>query len=161
MAGEAVTQDAMLPCISCGKKLSNAWGDADNQPSEGTEFRSYGHYGSTFWDSFEGEEIVINVCDECLGQHTARIARQKRFRKIVVEEPSSVRAITGVTIVGRQWLTREMVPYFDGPEDVDPVKIEPEEVGTLTGYDHIEWVSNWAEVKVDLLKWYAEIEQPT
>jgi hypothetical protein len=64
-----------------------------------------------------------------------------------------------VTIVGRQWVTREMVPYFNGPEDVDPVKIEPEEIGTLTGYDRIEWVSNWAEVKADLLKWYAETEQ--
>ena len=56
----------VLPCFKCGAALANVLDGSDNQPSEGTEFRTEGHYGSTFWDSFDGEELVLNVCDPCL-----------------------------------------------------------------------------------------------
>lgn len=57
---------ALLPCFKCGVELENVFPDiTTNQPSEGTEFRTYGMYGSTFWDSFDGEELVLNVCDSC------------------------------------------------------------------------------------------------
>lgn len=135
----------MLPCFVCGVVLQNAWEGSVNQPSEGTEFQTYGHYGSTFWDSFNGEQIVVNVCDECLRKNTARVGRHQRFRKVVVQEGR------WPTTVGREWLDREMVPWFDGPEDEDDkVSIEPEEIGTLTGYN-IEWVKDWADIKARVL----------
>ncbi len=140
-----MSKEAMLPCIICGTTLNNSFDDTDNQPSEGTEFSTFGHYGSTFWDSFDGEEIAINICDECLRKHSGRIARRKRYVNLVVEDPRG--PIVAPTIVGRQWVQREMVPYFDGPEDHDPITIELAEVGTLTGYGRVEWVENWRDVK--------------
>ena len=86
-----MSKEAMLPCFKCGKTLPNACHDEDNQPYGGTEFRTYGHYGSTFWDSFDGEELVLNVCDDCLRGHTGRLAQQKRYRP--------------------DWVVGPMVPY--------------------------------------------------
>ena len=152
-----MSRDAMLACIVCGEVLRNVWEDGNiNQPSEGTEFATYGHYGSTFWDSFAGEEIVINVCDECLEKNVDRVGRRKRYRKLVVRDDRG--PIPGaLTVVGRQWVEREMVPYFDGPEDEDDIEIEIEQIGLLDRrghghYERIEWVSNWRETKANLLK---------
>jgi hypothetical protein len=144
-----VSKEAMLPCIACGAVLQNSYEDAINQPSEGTEFATYGHYGSTFWDSFNGEQIVINVCDECLRKNTDRIARQQRFRKLVVEDSRGT--IPSTTVVGRNWVDRAMVPWFEGSQDEDEISIEPEEVGVMLGYN-IEWVSDWREIKQRLVR---------
>jgi hypothetical protein len=142
-----MSKDAILPCIKCGMTLGNSFEDSINQPSEGTEFTTYGHYGSTFWDSFSGEQIIINVCDACLRENTARIARRKAFRKVVVWDTRG--AIHATTVVGRAWVWHEMVPYFEGPEDDDEIGIEVQEIGVLTGYK-IEWVDNWRDIKADL-----------
>lgn len=82
-----MSTEAMLPCFKCGKTLLNAFESQENQPSEGTEFRTYGHYGSTFWDSFDGEELVLNVCDNCLREHGDRLATQARPEKVVQYAP--------------------------------------------------------------------------
>lgn len=130
-----MSRDAMLPCFVCGTTLRNAFSDGDNQPDEGTEFRTYGAYGSTFWDSFDGEELVLNVCDECLRKGSARLAQHKRYRPVIVER---------VGVVGKHWVDRPMVPYT-GHADDDKVMIEPEEIGTdLPG---TEWSENAAEVR--------------
>lgn len=63
-----------LPCIVCGATLENVWPESDNQPSDGTAFSSYGHYGSTFFDPIDGQQIEINVCDPCLVKNTEKIA---------------------------------------------------------------------------------------
>lgn len=140
-----MSKEALLPCIVCGTTLQNVMDDTTNQPSEGTEFDTFGHYGSTFWDSMDGEEIAINVCDECLRTHSDRIGRRKRFISLVVDDPTHSFKVP--TVVGRQWVDREMVPWFDGPEDLDHIKIEPEEIGHLPSYAHVEWVQNWREIK--------------
>jgi hypothetical protein len=69
-----------LPCFKCGKDLKNVFPTSENQPDGGTEFRTLGHYGSTFWDSFDGEELILNVCDDCLRVHSARLAVQQLFK---------------------------------------------------------------------------------
>ena len=149
-----MSKKAMLKCFVCATELDNVVDDAVNQPSDGTEFTTYGHYGSTFWDSFDGEEIVINICDDCLriaATQKDRIARHKRYRQLVVQDTSG--RITSNTIVGRQWVDREMVEYYEGPEDHDPIKIEVEEIGILNeqpGLGRVEWVTNWREIKTDL-----------
>jgi hypothetical protein len=145
-----MSKEAMLPCIVCGTVLRNAMEEQVNQPSEGTEFATFGHYGSTFWDSFEGEQIVINICDECLQKNAARIGRHKRYRKILAEDPTRG-GIRASYTVGRQWVRREMVPWFDGPEDIDPITIEPEEIGVLKG-DRIEWVEGWRGIKRNIIE---------
>lgn len=151
-----MSKEAMLPCIVCGTRLTNAFEGSINQPEEGTEFQTQGHYGSTFWDSFDGEEIIVNICDECLGKNKERIARRKRYRRMVTYDP---RYPKHMTTVGRQWVDRETVPYFDGPEDQDPISIEPEEIGALpSSYGRIEWVTNWREIKADLYIGLAEDE---
>lgn len=77
--------DAMVPCFKCGMTLLNVFPDADNQPSSGTEFSTYGHYGSTFWDSFDGLELVLNICDACLRTHADRLATRKKKEKRTVD----------------------------------------------------------------------------
>ena len=61
-------QALALPCIVCDKALYEAFeGCSFNQPLDGVEFTSPGHYGSTHWDPMdEHVELAINVCDECL-----------------------------------------------------------------------------------------------
>lgn len=66
-----------LPCFACGRSLLNVFPTSENQPDGGTAFRTLGHYGSTFWDSFDGTELILNVCDECLGAHLDRLATQQ------------------------------------------------------------------------------------
>jgi hypothetical protein len=134
-----MSREAMLPCFTCGKTMINAFPSQDNQPEDGTEFRTYGHYGSTFWDSFDGEELVLNICDDCLRARTERLAQHKRYRPVIA-------AFAGV--VGRQWVDRPMVPYTGNPDDGD-VKIEPEEIGELP---QVEWCGNLEDVK----KWAIE-----
>ena len=78
-----MSEQAMLPCFKCGTVLPSAIPGQENQPSGGTEFRTYGHYGSTFWDSFNGTELVLNICDDCLDAHADRLATQARPEKVV------------------------------------------------------------------------------
>lgn len=132
-----MSREAMLPCFKCGKTLDNVFEPSDNQPDEGTEFRTYGHYGSTFWDSFDGEELVLNICDDCLRGHTERLAQHKRFRPVVV--PGAYRIVAG-----KHWIDRPMVPYT-GNRDDGVVNIEPEEIGS--NLPNTEWADNADELR--------------
>jgi hypothetical protein len=139
-AGEKVSVEAYLPCFMCGKPLLNEFIEADNQPREGTEFRTYGHYGSTFWDSFDGEELVLNVCDYCLRKHTDRLGQQKRYQPVRCE---------GFVGLGQRWVDRPMVAYT-GNRDDSELKVEAEELGTAI--PHVEWVRDIAERKDDIIQ---------
>lgn len=66
-----------LPCFVCGTELFNIFPTSENQPDEGTAFRTRGHYGSTFWDDFDGVELILNVCDPCLRLSTERLGTQR------------------------------------------------------------------------------------
>ena len=127
-----------IPCFKCGKTLLNTFMESDNQPSEGTEFRTYGHYGSTFWDSFFGEELVLNVCDPCLREHTERLAQHKRYL------PIKCRGAMGY---GKQWVERPMVPYT-GHRDDTCAYVLVEELGT--DLLNVEWAHDIAELRKDL-----------
>jgi hypothetical protein len=130
----------LTPCFKCGINLERVdASDADSPPYEGTQFRTYGHYGSTFWDSFDGEEIVINICDDCLKKHTDRIAQQKRF------EPVKSRMFS----VGRHWVDRPMLP-FTAERDDTQMRVEPEELGTAL--PNVEWDAHIEETRQFLLE---------
>lgn len=80
-------KDSIVPCFKCGKVLRNVFLHSDNQPDGGTEFRTLGHYGSTFWDSFDDTELILNVCDECLTEHSDRLATQQRTHAPITRMP--------------------------------------------------------------------------
>jgi hypothetical protein len=147
-----MSKEAMLPCIVCGVVLDNVEAGVTNQPSEGTEFDTFGHYGSTFWDDFTGEEIAVNICDDCLNLYKERIGRRKRYVRLVVTDPRGV----GRVYVGRQWVDREMVGWFDGASDDDAVEIEIEQIGDLKGYGRIEWAENAETIRTAFLAEQAE-----
>jgi hypothetical protein len=130
-----MSKEAMLPCFVCGQILQNVMSEVDNQPEEGTEFRTYGHYGSTFWDSMDGEELVLTICDECLKKGTARLAQHKRYLPIKCD---------GVSGIGRQWVDRPMVPYT-GNSDDGHINMEPEELGS--DLPQVEWCDNIEQQK--------------
>jgi hypothetical protein len=68
-----MSDNALLPCFVCGGVLENAVPNVENQPYGGTEFSTPGHYGSTFWDSFDGQELVLNICNVYLWKRTERL----------------------------------------------------------------------------------------
>jgi hypothetical protein len=141
-----MSKDAMLPCIVCGRTLKNTFPDQNiNQPSEGTEFQTYGHYGSTFWDSFQAEQIIINVCDDCLRERSDRIGRRKRYVDVVVKGKA-------IGVVGWKRVDHEMVPYFDGPEDDTQIVIKPEQIGDPAVGVNVKWIPNWEQIKDAMLK---------
>lgn len=136
--------DAYLPCLVCGRTLRNAWEGADNQPSEGTEFRTYGAYGSTFWDSMHGEELVLNVCDNCLRKHKDRLGQQKRY--IPLTHPY-------VGPVGRTWVDRPLVAYTGNQDDTE-YGVEPEAMGTDL-YDTSDAKAEWHD-DIDNIRVYVQ-----
>ena len=133
-----MSEKAYLPCFKCGKVLPNAFIDCDNQPFGGTEFRTQGHYGSTFWDSFDNEDLVLNICDDCLRAHTDRLGQQKMALPVKCE---------GMTGFGEQKVNRPLVAYTGKPDDTC-VRYSPEDLGTD---DEVDWVPDIAERKSDLL----------
>jgi hypothetical protein len=133
-----MSHEAFLPCFVCGKALLNTFTESDNQPSEGTEFRTYGHYGSTFWDSFDGEELVLNICDECLNKGKERLAQQKRFLPI---------KCSGLGGYGRHWVERPMV-HYTGNRDDTVMKVGEEDLGVP--FAGVEWAEDINELKKDL-----------
>jgi hypothetical protein len=65
-----------MNCLKCDKELKNLMegepqGDASrgrtgNQPMGGSEFITYGHYGSRITDTMGNTYHIINICDDCL-----------------------------------------------------------------------------------------------
>ena len=55
-----------LDCFVCYTPLKNIAEDGGNQPMDGTDFISYGHYGSTVHDPMDGSILRLNICDMCL-----------------------------------------------------------------------------------------------
>ena len=129
---------AYLPCFKCGETLRNVFVEADNQPDGGTEFRTYGHYGSTFWDSFDGEELVLNICDDCLRAHAKRLGQQKSYLPVKCQ---------GMTGFGRLHVDRPMVAYTGNP-DGSTVEFDAEDLGSDPD---VEWAPDILERRSDLL----------
>ena len=81
-----------LPCFVCGKELVNvssvgAW-DGDyllNQPYDATAFHTSGHYGSTLFDSFTGNQWELAICNDCMAP---------RFERTRVLVRAATRAVT-------------------------------------------------------------------
>lgn len=130
---------AALPCLICGQVLDNVFDDGtDNLPYGGTVFATDGHYGSTFFDSFDGEEAVINLCDPCLEARTPWIGRRKRWLPV---------RCAGLTGFGRIELCEAVRPFTAAP-DRDYHEVTVAQLGT--DLDGIEWVPDIADRKAHL-----------
>ena len=138
-----MSAEALLPCLVCGSSLENVWEHSVNQPYAGTEFRTEGGYGSTFWDSFDGEELVLNVCDACLTKYSYRLGQQKRYLPVHCEQFAGV---------GQQVVDRPLVPYTGNPDDTR-VLVRIEELGVR---EDVEWAPDIAEIKAQLEAEYKE-----
>jgi hypothetical protein len=94
------------------------------QPSGGIMCETAGNYGSTVFDSMDGEYLAFNICDECMTRAGAqgRVMTYRKYRPVVV---------TGVT-VGREMLRdRPYIPWNAELEpDGEPVYLD---VGELEG----------------------------
>lgn len=58
----------MINCAVCKTGLENladTFGGVGYQPSGGTAFKSYGHYGSGSFDPMDGSYVEICLCDGC------------------------------------------------------------------------------------------------
>lgn len=126
-------KDSFLPCFVCDKTLQNVFEESTCQPYEGTVFYTEGHYGSTFWDSFDGEELVVLICDSCLRKGSARLGQKKAYIPVFCEG----------FLVGREFADRPLIAYCGSPDDTR-VNVEVEELGVLPD---IEWAKDIDQIK--------------
>ena len=71
------------PCIICGTPVECMEYDNEDDrrglhPMDGTEFFTYGHYGSTVFDPMNGSSMHIVICNTCLTH---------RQQAALIEEP--------------------------------------------------------------------------
>jgi hypothetical protein len=132
--------NAYLPCFKCGKILENVFVECDNQPYSGTEFRTEGHYGSTFWDSFDGEDLVLNICDDCLREYSKRLGQQKRYLPVRCK---------GMVGFGRVAVERPLVAYTGNPDNTEFV-VDVDSLGEELDDVEVEWVDDISERRAHL-----------
>jgi hypothetical protein len=137
-----MSTNAYLPCFKCNKVLPNVMEDCDNQPYGGTEFITYGHYGSTFWDDFDGEQLVLNICDDCLRAHTERLGQRKRHL------PVRCRGMTGF---GHVDVDRPLVAYTGNPDD-EVLNVDVDSLGEDLDDIKVHWVDDIAERREHLMR---------
>lgn len=122
---------SVLPCLVCGTVLDPVAPGTDNQPYAGTVLTTEGHYGSTFFDSFDGEELEITVCDACLTARTDRLGRRKKYLPV---------RCAGMMGFGHEPVDRPLRPYTD-PADRQERVVAVDQLGALPG---IAWVPDIA-----------------
>lgn len=91
-----------FPCIICGQLLERVrFGGHEAQPNDGIMCETAGNYGSTVWDSMNGERLAFNICDPCMVEagRLGRVMVYKKFKPIVV------RMGRGLMHVGHEDLT--------------------------------------------------------
>lgn len=141
---------ALLPCFKCGKKLDSALPGRpqDNQPYAGTAFYSPGHYGSTFFDPMDGQQIEITICDDCLSKNQGAIAWQR----------ANILLTCAGIAVGRKKLQSTLEFYIGQDEagDVASIKVEPIQFGSPE--PGIVWFTSQFEVAKRA--WAADHDEP-
>lgn len=104
-----------LPCLICNKSLTHAiarnaeWDDGEydntNQPNNGVSCVTYGNYGSTIYDSFDGSRLEFVICDTCLEERWSRL-RESRFRR-----PAPILEVLGSAESYEEYIERQRSIY--------------------------------------------------
>ncbi len=114
-----------FPCLICGKRLERANETYEQQPNDGIMCETAGNYGSTVFDSQDGERLAFNICDECMVKAGAqgRVMTYRKYRPVLVSK----------VVVGREMLkNRPYIPWnADLEPDTEPVHLEPDELDGL------------------------------
>lgn len=119
-----------LPCVICGQYLKRVDDMSDETaPYRGTNFNSYGHYGSTVFDPMDGTFISFNLCDPCLvaAGEQQRVVCGRSSRPVVCDMPFQARPDSPVrclrSVVGSERVDRGLVPWHRhlAPYDKDDV----------------------------------------
>lgn len=78
-----------LTCFVCSMEFETAANDPlfDEVPYAGTNFYTYGHYGSTCFDSIDGDKrLEIIICETCLNaksnSHVNIVSRDGKRREM-------------------------------------------------------------------------------
>lgn len=120
-----------VPCLACGKVLQQALSEkSPMQPDEGIYCETPGSYGSTVWDSLDGEYLVFLICDECMirAGEQGRVMTYRKWRPVLSDAGFSV-----PSVVGREWLrNRGLVRWHHGlPADDEPLYLAPDELENI------------------------------
>lgn len=78
----------LMNCICCKKELDN-FDPPRNQPIGGTEFLTYGHYGSAVTDNLGQSVFIVNICDDCLNEALKDSRAKEQSVKFRQDNPES------------------------------------------------------------------------
>lgn len=157
-----------LPCIVCDAPIEccdRPPHDSVTQPYAGTNFTSYGHYGSTFFDPMDGEYVSLNICDPCLNAKAeSHLVIGRTSRPVQAwcwapeaDLPSGRKREAGFfrSIVGWERVEAEEMPFTKGGEDRGDMRLlTVEELRQLARNEELEGVS----LNVDAQPLLADIE---
>lgn len=121
-----------FPCLVCGKELERAFRDAEGQPADGVMCETHGNYGSTVYDSMDGEALAFNVCDDCLvaAGEQGRIYTYRKWRPIDTDD---------MNFVGRERLDRPYIPWRRGlAPDNDRVYVPLDELEAVAAQRNVD-----------------------
>jgi hypothetical protein len=115
--------------MACGRELQNVTEDAqENQPYNGTAFRTHGHYGSTIYDPMDGRFLEINICDTCLASHPER-AMEGRDRRPIMENG---------TVLGWEKAKWNLTPWTPSEREISfAIEVMRKERGELGGTEEV------------------------
>jgi hypothetical protein len=74
-----------MPCFKCGKTLLNVWYEG-NQPQEGVNFTTCGHYGTKVFDPMDGTELHISICDDCLKENSDKVVHATPIQSAFIQK---------------------------------------------------------------------------
>ena len=121
--------DTLVSCLVCGLPLSRVMEDAEMQPNDGVYCETAGNYGSTVWDSQDGERLAFLICDPCLVEKgkQGRIVTYRKYRPICVPYGT-----VGNMVVGTERLQRPFVTWTEDTErDMEPLVLDVEELESI------------------------------
>jgi len=67
-------------CIMCEVEVENWAGHEEcMHPLDGTQFRTYGHYGSAVFDPMDGSYADVCICNTCLADKQHLMIKRRTF----------------------------------------------------------------------------------
>jgi len=119
-----------FPCIICGRKLQRVVEFAEAQPADGIMCETPGNYGSTVYDSMDGEYLAFSICDPCMitAGEQGRVMTYRKRRPILVSAGPLNRMVVGY----ERLRDRPYIPWHAGlTADDEPLFMDLDELAAL------------------------------